>query len=357
LISIIKKYIPFFGAVLTISIFSCQSQKHVYYESELENVSGDEDSLLTEDEDINEVDLSQPVYFEDKNLEKCIKKDLAILEENDLLLYHISSLSSIRCLEENYSEVIKSLVGLEYAKELLILKIDVCEITDLSPLKKNNSLREIYLGNCSDLTDDDLEDIAHFTYLTDLDFSGSSVENLHKFRYKRSLLTLNLSDTNLDTTEYFVLFSNMFKLDISNNSGLESLDDLELWSSLQTLYAQNCNLTTISSFKYLHALKELDVSSNMIDSVSSLRKLTKLTNLNISENNISSIASLEQLHNIVNLDLSKNYISNINILKNLKSLSTVDITDNCINNDETIAELEKNDVKVINSGQKPDKCK
>ena len=132
-----------------------------------------------------------------------------------------------------------------------------------------------------------------------------------------SLKKLDLSNTNCNTS--------VFSKAIANNS------------SLQILFANQCQLTMCPDFSNLENLEELYLHNNKITSIQSLNSLSKLKVLVLSKNELTDISILAELSTLTTVDLShNNHLQNILSLTKLKKLQYLILTNTNITKKEIL---------------------
>ena len=151
------------------------------------------------------------------------------------------------------SRGIKSIKGLEYAKNLEKLKINENEISDITPLKNLTKLKYLEIQR---------------NRITDV----SALKDLKKL-------------------EFLKLYNNLIT-DVTPLAGLENLTGLDLHF--------NVKQTKVDGKK---------VSSGGITDISCLKDLKKLTFLDVSANNISNVDVILNFSNLKDLDFSGNKVS------------------------------------------------
>ena len=123
-----------------------------------------------------------------------------------------------------------------------------------------------------------------------------------------------------------VKFLNVYKNDLTDLIGLESLEELVVLRLIE------CSIVDISELGMLEKVETLNLESNQIVDVSPLNNLGQLTWLSIMDNHVDNIEGFSALTNLVFLRLSHNPIESIEALFPLNNLLTLRIDYTKINN-------------------------
>ena len=151
---------------------------------------------------------------------------------------------------------LKSIEGLQYAKNLKKLKVTHCEIKDLSPIKALLQLEELDLSR-NRLTD--IEVIARLTNLTYLKLYNNWITDITPLKNLRKLTYLDLhyngyvtgSETNkirgkgLEDITVIQNLKNLVTLDLSSNR-IKSIEPLKNLKKLRTLSINDCEIADLS---------------------------------------------------------------------------------------------------------------
>ena len=116
-----------------------------------------------------------------------------------------------------------------------------------------------------------------------------------------------------------VKFLNVYKNNLSDLTGLESLEELVVLRLIE------CSIVDISKLGGLEKVETLNLDSNQIVDVSPLYNLRRLTWLSIMDNHVENIEGFSALTNLVLLRLSHNPIESIEALVPLNHLFTLRI--------------------------------
>jgi len=321
--------------------------------------------------------MDWPAYFADPKLKQCVIDALAALDPpiitseptpNDMLrLKELVYVGDYHSGPGYGDDDIVSLIGLEHAKNLEVLKLYFNEISDISPLFNTDTqsgltdLTYLDLGynNISDISalagltkltyldlrfNEEISDISPLfdtdtqsglTDLTYLDLGYNNISDISALAGLTSLTTLSLDGCQIDNDDLTTLY------DTATQSGLTILTELSLWDN---------QISDISALAGLTDLTGLNLGMNDIDDISPLHDertgsgLTKLTYLNLYDNDIWDIDSLWDRHydsasggyvetglmDLKFLDLGNNHISSIYSLRGLTKLNILYLGENRI---------------------------
>ncbi|TAK57982.1 MAG: GTP-binding protein, partial [Bacteroidetes bacterium] len=156
-----------------------------------------------------------------------------------------------------------NMYALNDKKKIVALSLQKCEISDFTPLKELNNLKQLFLR------DNQLTDV---TPLKEL--------------------------------------NNLTRLDLGKNK-ITDITPLKELNNLTILYLGNNQLSDVTSLKGLNNLTRLDVSVNQISDLTPLKELKNLTQLDVSVNQISDLTPLKELKNLTQLDVRSNPIHHL----------------------------------------------
>jgi len=175
---------------------------------------------------------------------------------------------------------IKDLSGLEYARNLELLRLDHNSISDISELKYLPKLQTLALDH------NKIKDV-------------SALSTLGELRY------LNLQSNLLENIDSLVNLTKLSDLNISYNQ-----------------------ITNIDALANLSNLSRLQLYENKIKNISKTLNLPKLTQLTFGHNDIVDISGISGLTGLTRLGLHNNKITNIEAVKTLPQLKQVYLSDN-----------------------------
>ncbi|MDE0367102.1 MAG: hypothetical protein OXP09_16215 [Gammaproteobacteria bacterium] len=183
---------------------------------------------------------------------------------------------------------ISNLSGLEFATNLLELRLDGNRIEDLTPLAGLVHLQSLHLQSNS------IADVSPLSRLTDL-----RVLLLHNNR---------ISDVSALASHYAM---NILYLQSNSISDIGALSEM-FW--LELLFLQNNLVSDVSPLASLSGLTYLNLEGNAVSDISPLSELTELKTLNLASNSISNISPLSALKKLQTLLLQGNQIRDVSPL-------------------------------------------
>ena len=142
-----------------------------------------------------------------------------------------------------------------------------------------------------------LEPLSKLSDLTDVNLSGTPVNDLMPLRNLNNLEILNISNTNID-----------------------SLQPLRYCLLIEQLRMKDTPITDLSMIPTFQALSILDISGTKVTSLNPLRDMTSITDLRINHTRIHNLGPLASLINLENLNISNTPIDNLDSLRNLTKL-------------------------------------
>ena len=241
---------------------------------------------------------SPPVTIADAALRHCLEEELdkdagATITEDDMAALeqlfcklHVFSDGS-RNADRSPHGPVASLAGLEFASNLVELRLQRNIVDDLSPLAELASLSVLRLGH------NRVTDIAPLAELplTYLDLAGNTVSDLSPLARLASLRELAMTGSGVS--------------DLSPLAGLPSL--IRLWLGANAV-------TDVSPLAGLGSLTHLNLGANAIEDVSSLGELTSLVYLGLYSNAIADVSALRAMTSLREAYLANNRISDISAL-------------------------------------------
>lgn len=194
-------------------------------------------------------------HWLDKNGKPGIKDD-----SNVSILGTPKSLEGTDGFKFMISYGIKSIEGIQYAKNLEVLKLNEHEIADISYLKNLNKLKYLEISR-NRITD--ISALKNLTNLTFLKLYNNWIEDISPVE---SLVNLEL-------------------LDVHNNVRVKMVDGKRI----------NTNgVKDITAIKDLKKLKTLDLSANSIEDVSVIKGLNMIKDMDLSGNHIFNYTGLDE---------------------------------------------------------------
>ena len=266
-------------------------------------------------------DKNKEVQFEDEVLKQQIED-----YDNDGKITEFD-MAQIKTLNLQNGNGVENLKGLEYAKNLKELRINISNKyinghaipVDVSVLGGLTDLKLLDISG----TIADLQFIENLANLTDLDiYLNSDINNIETIKSLENLKRLEVylgngeqiniikDMTNLEslcvygqvtTIEPLINISNLKRLEISRTSyeiksinGLERINELQNLKSLRLSLGQ-CKIENVDFLKDNNSIENLDVSDNYITNIDVLKTMKNLKSINISYNNIQDLAVIKNL--------------------------------------------------------------
>ena len=145
---------------------------------------------------------------------------------------------------------ITNLQALAHFTNLQELEITGTQVTNLAPLSRKRNLKRL---NCSGNPISDLSPIAGLTGLAALDCSNTPVEDLSIVEHLKQLRELRFSGTQVKDLKPLKLLSNLREIDCYNTE-VKSLKDLKLLYNLKAMKCYNTRLSrkNVDDFKKTH---------------------------------------------------------------------------------------------------------
>ncbi len=352
---------------------------------------------------------AQTVHIPDPGLRAVLESALGKEAGANITQSEMESLESLDAFDSG----IRSLTGLEFATNLIELRLGNNKISNVSPLKdltnltwlsiKGNRMSDVSpLKNLTNLTylhigynqisdvsplkdltnltfleldDNEISDISplkNLTNLIELYLDDNEISDISPLENLTNLTFLNLNDNKISDMSTLKDFTNLIFLDIHGNqisdmSPLKNLKELSILrfhenqisdmsplndlKKLKVLKTDDNQISDVSPLEDLANLTELDLSGNRISDVSALKTLTKLRKLELDDNAISDLTPLKNLTNLTVLELDGNEISDLTPLKNLTKLTVLDLSDNYISDFLPITDLIDNLIEYDFSNQ------
>ena len=203
----------------------------------------------------------------------------------------VEEMERLERLEAQNSDIY-DLTGLQFATNLVYLRVDHNEISDLSP-------------------------IAGLTNLTRLEFRGTLVSALSPVAGLINLKFLAFGNNISDLSPVSGLI-NLTSIRASWGSSISDLSPLAGLTKLEIIDIARANISDLTPLAGLTNLKELDFYTNNISDISPLAGLTGLIRLNLRNNNIIDISPLAGLTNLKWVIIPENEISDISPLDGIR---------------------------------------
>jgi len=246
---------------------------------------------------------------------------------------------------------ILSLEGLQYARNLEVLKLEKNNISDLSPLQELEKLRVLNLSNnnvsnlsplqkLSNLTDIDLSNnsitsldvLINMPKLSYLDVESNAISDLTPIGNAVELNYLNVSHNHIANISNLIELTKLTYLSVLSNP--INVFDLTNDNTSNNLVANGAlvfgeDMTpVIFTDQVLESLvkEELNISSSKITK----GDLTKLVGFKAINKGITDLQGLEHANNLSTLNINDNFIVNLEPLANLKLIQKITMKNNDI---------------------------
>lgn len=193
------------------------------------------------------------------------------------------------------------------------------EIISVEPLSELSDLTNL------DITGTSVDDIAilrNANKLKSLRANSTLINDISPLKYCITLEELEVGNTNIDDLSVLASLRNLKKLDISNTLA-SRLADLKNCTRLASLNMSGCLISHIAPLQDLEQLTVLDISNTTVRDLGPINKLTTLQSLDISGTPITRLDALAETQNLRELRCSKTNISDLTPLKNNKRLNKI----------------------------------
>ena len=212
------------------------------------------------------------------------------------------------------------------------------------------------------------------------EYNLAHVKIINVNRYAvESVKILNLSNKNISDLTGLEGFYDLENINVSNNTGITTLDPLKHCENINVLKASSTNIknnyaailqmkslaklilsntgmTNISTINNLIDsmndnyetinIDELDVSSNPISNIIGIEKITSLKKLSASNTQVEIMPSLETLENLETLNIDANKLTEIPVINGLTNLKYVFASGNKIDDISNIEYLNSNLIEL-----------
>lgn len=131
---------------------------------------------------------------------------------------------------------------------------------------------------------------------------------------------------NRELTDQHINFNSTF-LDF-NNRGLTSLEGIERFTNVDTLFCSGNSLKSLKGIENLRNLKRLKCAENELENLKGLENCTKLTFLSCWSNKLKDLEDIKKLKLLEEIICSGNKIESLEPLRNFQNLGGI----SCVNN-------------------------
>lgn len=211
------------------------------------------------------IDESEPVrdiVVPDEQLRQCILNEFDLEAGTPITNKVIQRLQSLNCLNPgDDTPKIKSLEGLQFAKNLTFIKFNFNNISDLSPLSHMTWLEGVELKNNAIR---DLRPLSKLTKLNRLDVSNNKIASLAGLDKLMNLERLVANDNRIASLDGLPLGSEELRVLRLSNNRIESLEPLARLQWLRELFVDNNRITSVSGLDKIRAVGKLKINNNYI---------------------------------------------------------------------------------------------
>ena len=276
------------------------------------------------------------VHIPDPNLRAAIAEELGKSPNAPITAEEMERLGRLDARNKG----IRDLTGIQFAKNLQLLRLPTNQISDLSPLA---GLVELVRLELSENPVSDMSALRGLKNLNRLSMNHTSISDISLVRSLPSLTIFGFRDTYVSDLSPLRGSINMTALGFSNKSesisdlsplaGLINLEYINSWGNSISDLSPLAGLTKLERVDFcggdisnltplagLTGLKELYLAGEEISDISPLAGLTGLTRLGLENNNVSDVSPLAGLTNLKWLHVANNKISNVTPLAGLTNL-------------------------------------
>jgi Leucine-rich repeat (LRR) protein len=259
------------------------------------------------------VRMATNVFFADIGLETAVRHTLQ-KPVGAITTVDMQNLASLDAsLWSTGYRAVSNLAGLEFAINLNYLSLRYASVSDFSVL-------------------------SNLTAVTNLDLSGTPVNDLTPLLGLTNLISLGLAQTGITNCLDVSPFNQLTSLTLDNNP-LTNLNALAGLTNLANLSLNNCGINNLSPLARLATLTELSLNQNPIADFSLIAGLTNLVSLTMESAQVSNANFVGSLSQLRNLDLAKNRLGNLSGLENLTRLLDLDVSYNHLTNMDALLNL------------------
>ena len=251
------------------------------------------------------------VHIPDLNLRAAIAEELGKSPNAPITAEEMERLGRLDARNKG----IRDLTGIQFAKNLQLLRLPTNQVSDISPIAGLINLEALSFPNNNV---SDLSQLAGLINLKSLSVSENNISDLSPIAGLINLESLGFSHSNNVS-------------DISPVAGLVNLKWIRSWGHSISDISPLANLTKLERVDFcggnisnltplagLTGLKELYIAGEKVSDISPLAGLTGLTRLSLEDNDISDISPLAGLTNLKWLKVARNNISDFSPLDGLR---------------------------------------
>ena len=229
----------------------------------------------------------EPVVFPDEGLKAAVEDELRISDPTPTDMLSLTRLICINRFDKRHLGI-SDLEGLQYATNMMKLVLRLQQISGISILSELINLRHLDLSQ--NLYISDISPLSTLDNLAHLDMHSNSISDLNGLSGLNNLGTLILRGNAVTDISPISGLKSLQWLDISGNINLRDISDLSGLTTLEILALWNADIYDISALSNLQDLKEVKLGVNHIRDISPLLNHKKLTKLLLLMNPLDSDA-------------------------------------------------------------------
>lgn len=287
----------------------------------LDGIAGTDLSFIQELKGLEVLKLSDAKGLSSLNFERMSQLKSLLLKNSDITeLGGIQGLSQLTYLDVSGTELI-NLGGFASLRSLQTLRIENTSISDLSPIAELTNLKMVY-ANGTALTDETIED----------------------FTNKSKALLITNSDQLLS---WWAELPGPLKTKLGNKIGTSEpqVEDLSALTRIDSLDANNADLTSLKPLSMFQSLKYLSLDGNRLRELNGTDLSSKLIALSINNTDINALKNLSSLGNLETLEARNTGIGDLNPLGSLPKIKVIDLDGSNVSIEE-VSELLKRKPQV-----------
>ena len=242
--------------------------------------------------------------------------DVAFLEEVVLLSTSFILVEGSELEKVVLSALRRSEGPVTLAEADVLLRLQVYDMADVSPLAALTNLEEL------ELKDNQVIDVGPLAALTNLYYLGlarNRIVDVSPLSALTNLNELDLGFNEMGDVSPLAAMTNLKRLILSSN-GIADVSPLSALTNLESLRLYHNEIVDVEPLAAMTNLKRLHLGSNEIVDVSPLSTLTNLESLVMYSNRIVDASPLANLSNLVVLSLSDNQMMDVSPFAGLTNL-------------------------------------
>ncbi len=229
-----------------------------------------------------ESQVSDVVLIPDANLEKAIRamisKPVGDILKSDLLSIKDCNLKTLD---------IKSLEGLQYARNIKSLTLTENKIEDISQISELKNLTSLSL-NSNFIKD--ISPLAELLNLNSINLCDNKVSDLKSLRNLNKLEALDITRNPISDLSQISVLKNSLKAITANQCNVENISFLSDFELLECVSLADNKIMYLPSMNKLKMLNEICLSNNLIEDFSELLQISSLNKVEINGNPIADFS-------------------------------------------------------------------